>query len=283
MSAPVWDQPGRLWSLLEIVKKVEFGKLIDAMSLCFDAGTKWRLQGDTPQLFTADSFQIIFEKVKKLSSAIAETELPLSTASAADLLEEFERAEVLPNGDRRLRGQTLGSIKGHIGFMQSTFGRELEARTVLMLSPSDAALYGRTTPPFGNEVADQFPDTIEDISEARMCLALGRYTACVFHLMRALERAAQVVADKIGATVVDEHGRHLAWGVIAENMKPKIDAMTKGSDDQIRWYRVQQSLVAVNRAWRVPTNHPKQTYTEEEARNVFAATGAFMQELAEII
>jgi hypothetical protein len=99
-------------------------------------------------------------------------------------------------------------------------------------------------------------------------------------LMRALESAAQVVANKLGATIHDANGKGLPWGVIAENMKPKIDAMTKGSDEQIKWYRVQNDLVVINRAWRVPTSHPKETYTLEQAEEIFEATKAFMRELA---
>jgi hypothetical protein len=95
-----------------------------------------------------------------------------------------------------------------------------------------------------------------------------------------LEVAATVVADKIGAAVTDEHGRGLAWGVIAANMKAKIDKMPRGSDEQTRWYRAQSLLETVNRAWRTPTAHPKKTYTPAEARRVFEATRAFMQELA---
>jgi hypothetical protein len=105
-------------------------------------------------------------------------------------------------------------------------------------------------------------------------------TVCVFHLMRALEVAVRVVADKIGAAVTDEHGRGLAWGVIAANMKARIDQMPRGSDEQVKWYRAQALLEVVNRAWRVPTAHPKKTYTSEEARRVFEATKALMQELA---
>jgi hypothetical protein len=72
-------------------------------------------------------------------------------------------------------------------------------------------------------------------------------------------------------------------GVIADNMRPIIDGMQKGSHEQIKWYRVQHELVVVNRAWRVPTNHPKETYTLEQARQVFDATKVFMKELSALV
>ena len=101
--------------------------------------------------------------------------------------------------------------------------------------------------------------------------------------MRALESAAHKIADSIGATIVDQHGRGLGWGVIAQNMKPKIDAMPTGSPAQVNWYRVQADLVVVNRAWRVPTSHPKESYTVEQAQEIFDGVRAFMKELAPLV
>ncbi len=158
--------------------------------------------------------------------------------------------------------------------------RELSGQKAVLLSPSDVRMISNETLLFGEEVFDAFSFAREDIEEAGKCLAFQRSTAAVFHLMRALESATQVIARKLGASISDASGKGLPWGVIAENMRPKIDAMTKGSDEQIKWYRVQQDLVTVNRAWRVPTSHPKETYTPDQAREVFEATKAFMKELA---
>ena len=43
------------------------------------------------------------------------------------------------------------------------------------------------------EVNDKFPSAAFDIDEAGKCLAIGRSTAAVFHLMRALETAIRAV------------------------------------------------------------------------------------------
>ncbi len=153
----------------------------------------------------------------------------------------------------------------------------------LAIEAGKRALYEQPEPIFGQVVFEKFPPAREDIEEAGKCVALNRNTAAVFHLMRALECAVQIVADKIGATIKDQHGRGLGWGVIAENMKPLIDAMPKGSAEQLNWYRIQSDLAVVNRAWRVPTNHPKETYTSEQANEVFDATKTFMRELSELV
>jgi hypothetical protein len=160
--------------------------------------------------------------------------------------------------------------------------RELKGQKAILLSASDVSMISNDTPLFGEEVFNAFSFAREDIEEAGKCLAFQRSTAAVFHLMRALESAARVIANKLGATVTDANGKGLPWGVIAQNMKPKIDVMAD-NNEKIKWYRVQQDLVTVNRAWRVPTNHPKETYTPDQALEVFDATKAFMKELAPLV
>ncbi|MBR0833770.1 hypothetical protein JQ612_11250 [Bradyrhizobium manausense] len=169
------------------------------------------------------------------------------------------------------------------GAVANAFRAGLSGHISLILAPNKVGLFVQDEPIFGSDVFEKFGPAREDVEEAGKCLALDRGTAAVFHLMRALEVAVRMIAEKLGATVQDEHGRYLGWGLIANNMRSKIDAMTPGSDEQIRWYRVQQDLVAVNRAWRVPTNHPKETYTPDQAREVFDSTKAFMKELSLLV
>jgi hypothetical protein len=184
----------------------------------------------------------------------------------------------MPSGHGR--NLVHGNLFRHLSDIVSRTRDDCAGSIYFQIESENAPLLEIQRPHFGLTVERAFPLAIEDISEAAACFALERFTACVFHLMRALEVAARVVADKLGATVLDEHGRGLPWGVIASNMKPIIDKMPKGSDNQVQWYRIQAHLEVVNRAWRVPTVHPKQTYTPEEARRVFEATRAFMQDLA---
>jgi len=216
--------------------------------------------------------RLLVENAEELSSSCRELGLPVTLLC----LDDFRQA-LLPAQRQYL---TYEDIRKALGEIQATFKRELKSVKILSLDSADLTLYEAFTL-FGPNVHAAFPSARDDIAEAGRCLALDRGTACVFHLMRALESACQVVASKIGATITDGGGKTLPWGVIADNMKTKIDAMApKGGPDQTKWYRVQSFLVVVNRAWRVPTNHPKEHYTTAEARMVFDAAKAFMQELA---
>ncbi len=198
---------------------------------------------------------------------------------ALKVLETSEQRAVEGGLSRFFPTADLMRIQSSLSRGTSRIPDDLKEHTLLSLDPRSVHLF-REPRPFGDAVFDAFPAASGDIEEAAKCLALERGTACVFHIMRALESAAGVIAAKIGATVCDQHGKGLPWGIIADNMKPKIDAMIRGSSEQISWYRVQQDLVVINRAWRVPTSHPKESYSPEEAQEIFNATKAFMKELA---
>jgi len=56
------------------------------------------------------------------------------------------------------------------------------------VDPDEQAFYSSSCREW-TKVLKQFPSTRDDIEEARKCLALGRYPASIFHLMRVTEGA----------------------------------------------------------------------------------------------
>ncbi|GAB5504013.1 MAG: hypothetical protein Pyrs2KO_26680 [Pyruvatibacter sp.] len=159
---------------------------------------------------------------------------------------------------------------------------ELDSKKFLYVADRLEPFYSQPQPLFGERVETVLgAEAAEDISEAGKCLALGRCTAAVFHLMRMMERAVHLLADRLGATVINVNGQTLTWGVILANMDDKIRAMS-GEEAQ-SWSEVRALLYSVNRAWRTETMHPKRTYTEEQAREVFDACRAFARNFAELV
>ncbi len=176
-----------------------------------------------------------------------------------------------------------GVLKPRIEDIQSRMADEIGGVLFLVAEPTTAHFYDKTMDYFGSDIEKMFPSAIEDLDESGKALALGRNTACCFHLGRALEIAVAMAGTKLGASIIDNCGKGLAWGVIAQNMKLKIDAMTSDKPLQVRWYRVHSFLEAFNRAWRAPTAHPKQTYTREESQDVMNTARALMNELASLV
>lgn len=154
---------------------------------------------------------------------------------------------------------------------------EFGARIMFVLPPASTELVADDSATFGNAVADAFPLASEDISEAAQCLGLGRYTASVFHLMRAMESAVQVLAATLGVTNVERE-----WGKLLSDIGKTVEAMAKGPSRD-RWSESHSHLYHVKQAWRNDTMHPKKTYTAEEAHAVYRAVKSFMVHLAPLV
>lgn len=154
---------------------------------------------------------------------------------------------------------------------------ELQTRCFVVIPFEYLEHYKQSGPVFGANVHDAFPLAAEDLSEAGRCLALGRYTASVFHLMRAMECAVQTLSIKLGITNVDRE-----WGKLLSDITQKIEAFPKG-DLRDQWSEVRTNLYHVKQAWRNNTMHPKQTYTESEAKAIFDAVRVFMNDLVPLV
>ena len=88
---------------------------------------------------------------------------------------------------------------------RSKLERELNDRFFLYLNEEEAKQF-QSTQPFGPQVASAFPATVNtELCEASKCLALGRYTACVFHLMHVMEAAVQVFGKKLALPLLNRH------------------------------------------------------------------------------
>jgi HEPN domain-containing protein len=154
---------------------------------------------------------------------------------------------------------------------------QVESEFYLCLTEEEKSLYTPTQFLFGDKVETAFPELSEDIVESAKCLALHRYTASVFHLMRAMEGAVQALSQKLNIPNASRE-----WGKLLSDIKPKIEDMPKGNIRN-EWSENFSLLYHVKQAWRNETMHPKQTYTEEEAKEVWAAVRSFIRNLASLV
>ncbi|HEY2849107.1 MAG TPA: hypothetical protein VGI97_04465 [Gemmatimonadaceae bacterium] len=127
-------------------------------------------------------------------------------------------------------------------------------------------------------VLDAFPDLATDIDEAGKCFGTGRFTACVFHLMRVMERGVGEFGKLLGLTITQES----EWATILNTVDAKVDAMPKSDKTRQQIAETSSLLHAVKLAWRNPAMHPKATYTEEEANRIIEAVSTYMRDLADL-
>jgi HEPN domain-containing protein len=145
------------------------------------------------------------------------------------------------------------------------------------LTDTEASYIEPKEPLFGSHVDNHFPSLAEDIAEAGKCIALGRYTAAVFHLMRSMEGAVQVLSNHLS---IPNPSRE--WGKLLSDIRPKIEAMEKG-ELRNAWSENFSLLYHVKQAWRNDTMHPKQTYTADQATELFGAVRSFMRDLCPLV
>ncbi len=218
------------------------------------------------------TFDPLMQDITKLRKILISIDLKMSVISADRIKNKLKES---PKADKLL--QDL------INELNRRITDELKTRFVFVLPSSKASFYNPKKPIFGKEVADTFNNMNEDISEAGNCFAVGRYTACVFHLMRVMEKGVQKFAAKVdiapSVTYNDE------WQTILNAIRTKIGSLySKHSDpDRVKYESVLGHLETVKIAWRNPTMHPKATYTEEEAKALLDAVKIFMKDLVKVL
>ena len=178
---------------------------------------------------------------------------------------------------------------------------EFKCQVFMFLSVKDAA-YWTTTNPFGGDVTARHSNLVGEFEEASRCMAVGRFAAAVFHLMRVMERAVHYFARKLGIKklVIDDKdwGRILGLingGLDVEDGRLKAAMSAAGPKTPTTaqvWAQIKMAkqkltrrretaiyLHHVKEALRNPTMHPKRTYNEEEADLIFASVRSFVQSL----
>jgi hypothetical protein len=145
--------------------------------------------------------------------------------------------------------------------------------TQVFLLPSDKLTFYNGTGLFDPAVVATCTEAAVDIAEAGKCFALGRRTATVFHLMRIMELGVMRFAQKLSITVNPRD----TWGAILNSIDQAINKMPTATpaerEQQTAFQGLRASLHAVKEAWRNPTMHPKATYDEQEAREIFDLVG----------
>ena len=180
---------------------------------------------------------------------------------------------IIGEGESRLR------LIGRIDHFSEVFHDELDGVLLYQVPAKHAALMKSDAPAFGEAVFDAFPSAIADIEGAGKCLALGRGTASVFHLMRVMEAGLRVIGRALGIPYAP------SWESYLKQIEAKITA--KHATKTPRWKRDEPfyrdlagDLHIVKIVWRNPTMHIVRHYTPEEADEIYRSVQTVMKRLA---
>lgn len=168
-------------------------------------------------------------------------------------------------------------ITGDIDDLRRRLFDQMESVFCLLLSAPERHLY-EAEAPFGEKVEANFGSASEDIYEACKCLALGRSTACVMHLMRVCEVALITLATTINVPKQDDWGGYIRK--ISEELDKRAKAAGKQTPDEQFYSETIIAFEHLKRAWRNSTMHIEKTYTPDRAREIFDAIKSFMAHIA---
>jgi hypothetical protein len=221
-----------------------------------------------------DDQEFLSGKLSSLRAHLAILEMPVTLLAA----EEAERAI-------KRQDATWGLVKTRLDEIRNTLRRELSLLTLLVLEHKERSYYAPIKPHFGPEVAAQFQTAAAfEIDEAAKCLALGRPTAAVFHLMRVMEGSVRAVARCLSIpdpTKPAERNWGFVLGEIWKGIEKKWPTVaTRAAGEGAFFEALYASLDAVKNPWRNATMHPASKYTDDEAEHVFVAVKGFMMRLA---
>lgn len=275
---------GRLWSLWDMLQK--YG-LLFAQGTIFLTEAKWlwialgqngRL-GD-PQIGLVNINREGVEAATEASLVKLRQALILSDMDR--LRPDLDRLEAViwpPHPDMPKVGPD--AIATAITHFLSRLQDELDSQYFVHLDEQDVQFYGQKAP-FGTAVVKKFPNASSDLEAAGNCLALQQPTACVFHLMRAMEVTVRRLSRRLGVTITPQ----TTWRQMTNNMSDKIKPMPERTEAQKRkkndWEAARSNLHHVGSVWRNNTMHPAISYTRSQARDVYVAVRIFMASLSEL-
>lgn len=188
----------------------------------------------------------------------------------------FQRVVKTVNAEPRV----AADIRREVDHYYTRLKDELGGSYFVVLSSQEAA-WLNDPQPFGESVANAFPSANFDTDEATRCLAFGRGTACVFHLMRVME----VGLKALGARLAIDTQHKPGWEGVLKKAHGQMSLPNDKKDPD--WIKEEDflseavtMLTAVKTAWRNPTMHIEKTYTPEEAERIYDAVRGLMQRLA---
>lgn len=271
---------GPLWSLRRIMDAFNFADFYDIGQKVIAIATTVSLPDSYSKNhpYHRDNSGFMVEKLLELKNHCESVGLAFSVKQIGQLI---DRLQYDPKDS--MVGIMRYDLRSKVVTIQEGIKHELEMHQFYKLRP-DLVPYYTSPKPFGDDVDAAFPSTSADAEEAGKCLAVGRHTACVFHLMRVMEIGVRSLGKSLGDPTLDP-SKNPNWGTILARCDAELQK-SKGKRSPV-WQTMDTffsestaNLRAVKDAWRNPTMHVERTYDEEKAKDVFNSVRSFMRHLA---
>lgn len=271
-----WERsPFRLWSLWELMQKFDAGMcafvFTHLIQLAQIAST------DDPKKDVPLSIKARINATLIAAGVVA---FPAGLEETAQMLLRLQ--------DEFKISMNCGDVFHSLHNLQALMQSELRKRLFLQVDSRDASFY-ENEKLFGDQAYEAFRSARDDIKEAGSCLATGRATASIFHLMRVAEIGLRVLAwDRRVKFVKRPHVplELRQWDEILvqlENSEAEIQQYKQSlaREAQLAFYHgAMVELRAFKNLYRHRTAHARKIYDIDQARSAMNHVSAFMRLLA---
>jgi hypothetical protein len=222
----------------------------------------------------------LVESLERIAGGCRVLGLDLSVSYAEELAERLKKVRSIYDDSKPK--QPPVELARECAILRKRIDDQLAGRFFFAIPGDHRDYYEQKLPLFGPTVQEEFPSAGFDIEEAGKCFALGRYTACVMHLMRVLEVGMDALKVETGIASYSP-----TWKVALDQILKTTS--TKNEKDKTPEERAKDGfirdavhyLTGVKDAVRNPVMHKvARTYTDETAKEVIASVRAFMRHLA---
>lgn len=259
--------------------KIDTDVLLKPMSFLGTAIGEWRLlqqlEGQmVPQVIDFDVRVGFMKSADMLKEAAAAWGMP----TAGRVIEQgWDDALATISLRRPLSAHELRGLTTYADKVLSVFVAEAANVSLLTLSATHADFLDPKAPLFGQQVQDAFPSAGPDIADAGRSRALGLWTACVMHLMRALEPALSALA----ASPKVEAGQN--WNTALNQIDAELRNIRKSTHAAAEEQWASEAVLqfrAIKNAWRNQAMHGAGRYGEDDAVRIYESVKFLMQTLA---
>lgn len=212
--------------------------------------------------------------LREMMGECEKVDLPMTLAQLRRIKEFIEA----PGDDL-----TVDNLYQMLHELENRLWDELSSHVFYQLESSKVAYFQEPEKLIGERIPVKFPTANKEIIEAERCYALGRNTACVFHLMCALEVGLIVTANEFNVSA-----GHSNWNKLIDGIKVGIAGIEKAKIKPLSWRgdrefysQAASHFDVLKDGWRNYTAHGRASFGEDDARRMMENVIGFMDKISE--
>jgi len=176
--------------------------------------------------------------------------------------------------------RSLNEARENMKTLQDIIKTELGKRLFMFVPQKQAQWYDKENA-FGDKVSNAFRSAVEDIKEAGTCYATGRYTACVFHLMRVLEHGLRALAKDVELSFDVEQWYDIINKIEKEIKKAQSLPKSTEKSERLKFLsEAAKEFTYFKDGWRNYVSHNRSNYDGPQALSALNHVSSFMAHLA---